>query len=202
MPRAKLRYVPNPVEVERLQREAQAGPSPYAGPGPHVLSVGCLVPQKGFDRLLDAFARVAESGPDSQLWILGGGPEREALIERAEQLGLAERIHLVGAVVDPARWMGHAHAFVLASRFEGLSNALLEALACGLRSAAFNAPGGVRELLDGVEGTVLVRDGDVAGLARALRELLGSAPPPPPVLPRRFHLAEGVRAYADLFREG
>jgi glycosyltransferase involved in cell wall biosynthesis len=201
VPRSKLRYLPNPLDVERVRRAAQQGSSPYTGVGPHLLAVGRLVPQKGFDRLIEAFARVAVGDEGAQLWILGEGPERPALEARAEEQGVAPRIHWVGQVRDPYPWMGHADVFVLSSRFEGLPNALLEALACGTRSVAFDVPGGVREVLEDLEGTALVPDGDVEVLAAAIQRLAGPRPPSRPKLPATFHLEPVIRAHAEVLSE-
>jgi glycosyltransferase involved in cell wall biosynthesis len=107
----------------------------------------------------------------------------------------------MGRVRDPYPWMGHAHVLVLSSRFEGLPNVLLEALACGTRSVAFDVPGGVRELLNGVEGTALVPDGDIEALATAIQEAVGPHPPPRPSLPPEFHLDSVMRAYTEILSE-
>ncbi|MFQ5515047.1 MAG: glycosyltransferase [Myxococcota bacterium] len=199
IPRERLRYIPNPVDVERIRRAAQRGGSPYAGRGPHVIGVGRLVPQKGFDRLVDAFASFAGDFPEAQLWLLGEGPERDALASRTRCRGLGARVHLVGRVADPERWLRHADVFALGSRFEGLPNALLEALACGTPSIAFDAPGGARDVLADLEGGELVPDGDVEAFARGLARLARAQPARRPELPPRFRLEPAVQAYAELF---
>lgn len=199
VPRERTRYIPNPVDVEHAAAEAAKGDSPYRGRGPHLLGVGRLEPQKGFDLLIEAFARLAERHPEAQLWILGEGQERGLLEARAAKRGLGDRVHLVGHVANPQRWMRHADVFVLSSRWEGLPNALLEALACGTRVAAFDAPGGVSEILRGVSGTALVPPGDAAALAECIAELLEHPSDAPPALPSRYELRRVVAAYEELF---
>ncbi len=198
VPRDRLRCIPNPIDERAIERSVDATSSPYSGAGPHVLGVGRLAPEKGYDRLIDAFVRLARRNAAAQLWLLGEGSEREALERRAEQAGLAARVHFAGFEPNPFPWMRHAGVFVQSSRREGLPVAVLEALACGARVAAFDCPGGSRELLEGIEGTLLVPDGDVDALADAMARLIGPTPPPRPVLPSRYHLGQGVRAYADL----
>src|SRR5262249_29673167 len=96
---------------------------------PYLLGMGRLVPQKGFDVLVRAFARVAARFPRHQLVIAGDGA-REPLHELARELGVGERLVLSG-VLDPAHAMRDADAFVLSSRYEGFPNVLLEAMAMG-----------------------------------------------------------------------
>ena len=198
LPRQRLRCVPNPVDENEIERVTAGSASPYPGGGPHVLGVGRLAREKGYDRLIDAFALLAGRQPDAQLWLLGDGPEREALEQRAGQAGLASRVHFAGYELNPYPWMRHAAVFVQSSRREGLPVAVLEALACGTRVAAFDCPGGTREILQGVEGTTLVPDGNLAALADAMARLPSPGSSPRPVLPARFRLAAAVRAYTEL----
>jgi glycosyltransferase involved in cell wall biosynthesis len=203
VPRGRTRYIPNPVDVEQVAAEAEKGGSPYGGgAGPHLLGAGRLEAQKGFDLLIDAFARLAGRLPDAQLWILGEGPERGALEARVSERGLDGRVHLVGHVANPHRWMRHADVFALSSRWEGLPNALLEALACGTRVAAFDAPGGVAEIVRGVAGAELAPLADVGALAERIASLLErSASDPPTVLPSRYELHRVIAAYEDLLAD-
>lgn len=198
-PRA-IRYIPNPVDVEQIARAVE-GESPFRGEGPHVLGVGRLAPQKGFDLMIEAFARVAEKIDTAQLWVLGEGSDREALEEHAEELELVERVHLVGHVPNPYPWMRHADVFVLSSQFEGLPNVVLEAIACGARVAAFDSPGGTREILEQLEGEVLVPYGDVDALADAIQALIARPRAPAPSLPDEYRLPSVVEAYTELLCE-
>ncbi len=91
---------------------------------PFVLAMGRLAEQKGFDLLISAFARVANSHPEWSLLILGEGTERQILEEQVHHLGLAQRVRLPGVVPNPQRVCLEADLFVLSSRFEGFPNAL------------------------------------------------------------------------------
>lgn len=200
IPRAQIRYIPNPVDIEEVARLA-AGDSPYWGSGPHLLGVGRLAPQKGFDLMIDAFATFAQQSLSAQLWILGEGEERGSLEDRAAHLGVSERVHLVGHVPNPYVWMRHSDAFVLSSKFEGLPNVLLEAIACGARVAAFDAPGGTREILEQLDGQLLVPSGNSGLMADAMQKLVSGGGVPRASLPSEYRLEAVVDAYTDLFCE-
>ena len=199
IPASSIRYIPNPVDLESLGQQT-AGPSPFRGRGPHLLGVGRLAPQKGFDLMVSAFAELSSALPEAQLWVLGEGEERPALEAQAEAAGVGARVHLVGHVPNPYRWMRHADVFVLSSRYEGLPNVVLEAIASGAPVAAFDCPGGTREILERVPGQSLVPFADVGALAEAiLQRVRGGRETVSPTLPEEYRLPNVVRAYADLF---
>ena len=136
------------------------------------VAVGRLDPQKGFDLLLEAFARVAKDIPDWRLVIWGEGPLRPALEAQRDALGLSrEQVSLPGVSARPGEWIESADAFVLSSRFEGWPNALAEAIAAGLPIVAFACRFGTTDMIrDGVEG-LLVPPEDVGELAAALKRM-------------------------------
>jgi len=107
-----------------------------------VLGVGRLVPQKGFDVLLKAFALARRSQP-MRLVIAGDGPRenREQLQALANDLGIGEDVWLAGFIANPLPLFRQAKLFVLSSRWEGMSNVLLEALASGCPVVATQTPG-------------------------------------------------------------
>jgi GalNAc-alpha-(1->4)-GalNAc-alpha-(1->3)-diNAcBac-PP-undecaprenol alpha-1,4-N-acetyl-D-galactosaminyltransferase len=156
--------IPNPVQV------APGGGAP-AGP-PYLLGMGRLERQKGFDVLIEAFARVAPRWPALELRIAGSGSQREALAQLAAQRGVAERVRFLGQVTDAAALLRGARVFALPSRFEGFPNALLEALACGVPSVAADCPTGPRELLGDNAHGLLVAMEDAEGLASAIARVL------------------------------
>lgn len=161
-------------------------------PGTVLTAAGRLVPQKGFDLLLEAFARIAAAFPEWRLVIWGEGSERAALEAQRDRLGLGERVQLPGISSTPGAWLATAGVFVLSSRFEGWGNVLLEAMAAGRPVVAFDCPWGPREMItDGRDG-LLVPCGDVAALAEALARLLGD-----PAL--RLRLAAAARVSTRRF---
>lgn len=141
--------------------------------GGRLVAVGRLVPQKGFDLLLAAFAEASADHPDWTLTIWGEGPEREALEEQRERLGLTNRVNLPGITSSPGEWISEADLFVLSSRFEGWGLVVGEAMAAGIPTVAFDCDFGPSEMIEhGVTG-VLVKNGDADQLADELKRLFG-----------------------------
>ncbi len=143
---------------------------------PILLCPARLVPVKGHVHLLEAAARLAAEGVAFELWLAGDGPEREAITRRAAELHLGDRIRLLGTV-PPAELLalyreGRVDGVVLPSLHEGLSVALVEAMASGIPVIATRV-GGVPELLEGGVG-VLVAAADPGALAEAMGRVLGS----------------------------
>ena len=126
---AASRAVYNGIDLS----EFDADTTPYVHPRPYILGIGRVVPQKGFDLLIDAYARLTYRLPDApDLVIAGDGPERERLKMQAEALGLSERVHLIGRADRPqAVSLFHGcEFFVLPSRQEPQGIVSLEAMAC------------------------------------------------------------------------
>jgi glycosyltransferase involved in cell wall biosynthesis len=172
-----LRVLPNPVDLAEIRAAALAGPSQWSGPGPHLLAVGRLAPEKGFDLLLQAFAKVRERFPSADLTIVGEGRERRALEMLAWMLGVRQAVRLVGQVKQPAAWFKGATAFVLSSRHEALPNAVLEAAAAGLPIVATAASEGLLDLMRGEPGVWLAKDVSVDAIAEALGDALEGLKP-------------------------
>ena len=161
-----------PAHPDSIQRRVQAPPSLRKGGARWVLAIGRLSAEKGFDLLIDAFARVASHHPLWRLVIAGEGPERAALTAQITGVGLAERIHLLGFCDDPQALLQQADLFVLSSRYEGMPNALLEAMTAGCPCISFDCDSGPAEVIEhGVNGWLVARE-DVAALARALEHLM------------------------------
>jgi glycosyltransferase involved in cell wall biosynthesis len=163
-----VHLVPNGIDRAVFTSE---GRTPRAPGGPVRLGgVGRLVHQKGFDVLLDALPAVL-AHHDVELRIAGQGEQRAVLERRAAGLP----VRFVGLLETPAAVAGFLRdldLFVMPSRYEGLPNAVLEALACGLDVVASDAPGMRTALGDGVP---LVTPDDPAALAGAISAAL-SAP--------------------------
>lgn len=139
-----------------------------------LLAVGRYHEVKGFDRLIAAFGLLAKYFPDWDLAIVGEGPQRPALEQQIESLGLQGRVALVGQVGNIQEWYESADIFVLSSRYEGLSNSLLEAMACGLPVVAVDCDVGPREIIRNEIDGVLVRPADdIEALAAHLSDLMG-----------------------------
>lgn len=142
---------------------------------PCIVGMGRLVPEKGFDVLIRAFAQVHAKHPQWKLRILGEGPEQTALEDLSRVLDLEQWTEFVGWVDRPAADLGKADLFVLSSRYEGMPLALLEAMACGLPVISCDCETGPAEIIrDGVDGR-LVAPEDVIGLAEAMDDLMQNA---------------------------
>lgn len=139
-----------------------------------VLFAGKLVPVKGVDVLLRAFAALREAGEADRLVIVGDGPLAGVLRDEARALGCEADVRFVGQVTQPelASWMAAADVFVLPSHDEGRGLVLLEAMACGTPCVA-SAVGGIPETLPPECGR-LVPPAEPAALADAIREVLGA----------------------------
>ena len=142
-------------------------------PRPRVMFTGRLHPQKNLDVLLEAWPDVARS-TGASLVLVGDGPERERLAEKAISLGIERFVHFHGVTDEPADLLKAADLFVLPSRAEGMSNSLLEAMATALPCGASDI-GGNRDLLGPADAGVLIADPTPTAWAGALIGLLNDS---------------------------
>ena len=190
----------NPVDVVRF-REAATRLERHPGAGKRFVCAGRLTHQKGFDRLLNIFAK---SGKDDQLTILGTGPEEERLRQLAGSLKIADRVNFVGFVSNPWPLYAGADAFLLASRWEGLPNVALEALACGTPVISTPEAGGILEIAGNVSGNALrVAHSDEEYLRLLLdTNQRAQTRPGPNLLPKSYELQSIVDRFAKILSEG
>lgn len=207
VPRSMVRVIYNPAcsdDLPLLMREPVSHPW-FGDKGPPiVLSVGRLTMPKRYDLLIRAVSLAQQQQP-LRLVILGDGEERPRLEALVHELNARTFVSLPGFVENPFPYMGRADLFALSSDWEGLPNALIEAMACGLPVVSTDCPNGPREILGsstrgcGHVGT-LTAPNDPEGLARAIltelathrdREVLQRQA-------RRFNTDRAVRAYLDL----
>ncbi|MGZ4534756.1 MAG: glycosyltransferase family 4 protein [Nocardioidaceae bacterium] len=140
-----------------------------------VVAAGRLAPEKGYPRLLRAFAPLAAAHPDWELHIYGEGPERAALAARIDRLGLDGRALLMGYTDDLRGVLADASAYAMTSHSEGFPMALIEAMSVGLPPVVMDCPRGPAEIVaDGRNGR-LVADGDEGGFTAALRDVVERA---------------------------
>lgn len=168
---ARVDIIPNPInpEFNGSTKEARR-----RGSGHTIVAMGRLVRQKGFDLLIEAFARCAGQHPEWSLVILGEGEERSNLESLISAMGLQDRVRLAGKVPQPSHILGQADLFVLSSRFEGFPNALMEAMACKLAVISTDCPNGPRDIVrDGVDGLLIPPD-DVNALAKGMDRLMAN----------------------------
>lgn len=157
-----------PVEPSTARRELRLPVAPRL-----LVSVGHLVALKGHDIAIRALREM----PEVDLVIVGDGPERRALFELAQGLGVAARVRLAGArpQAELPLWYSAADALVLCSSREGWANVLLESLACGTPVVATDV-GGTAEVISAPEAGVLMRERSPAALVEAVRALFARNP--------------------------
>lgn len=199
--RSRVQVLPNPVvgpAVWEGMRAPLRHPWFASGAPPVVLGLGRLAPQKNFELLVRAFARVRETRP-ARLVILGDGELRDRLRSAAAHAGVSAEVDLPGFDPNPFRYLARAAAFVLSSDWEGSPASLVQALACGVPVVATDCPSGPREILDGGRFGRLVAVGDLDGLTRAIAATLESGRrPAPSVAWRPYTVADAVDAYEQL----
>jgi len=138
-----------------------------------IVSVGRLVPWKGFDSIIDFMPEIRKHVSDARLVIIGDGPDRKRLQKKVDKLGLQEVVTLVGSLPHEqvAGYLRGARVFVLNTKYEGLSHTILEALALGAPVVTTNV-GGNGELIEHGETGLLVEEGDMDGLKKAIIRML------------------------------
>ncbi|UHD15283.1 glycosyltransferase [Thiocapsa bogorovii] len=174
LPSEQISVIRNPVITPELNRlAAEPCPHPWLAPGepPLILGAGRLQRQKDFPTLIRAFARLPRDA-GYRLGILGEGGGRAKLEALIGELGLSDRVALLGFRVNPYAYLARARLFVLSSAWEGSPNVLTEAMALGVPVVSTDCPSGPFELLDGGRHGPLVPVGDVDALADAIQRTL------------------------------
>lgn len=166
--RYKTFVIPNPVVLptsEPIQSQLYTDDR-------HLLAIGKLIPQKGFDLAIKAFAQVAQRYPEWTLTILGEGEMRSELERLCLELDLEDRVFMPGIVKNIDAHLRKADIFILPSRFEGFPMTLCEAMACGVPVIASNCLSGPREIIhDGIDG-MLVAPENINALVTGLNQLM------------------------------
>jgi glycosyltransferase involved in cell wall biosynthesis len=169
----KVSVIPNGVDRDRFAQAKPADLSEFGIPAGvrTILSVGRLHPQKGYDLLIDAAAPLLATQSDLHVLIVGEGPSRENLQSQIVERGCREQVHLAGWRADIPEIMKACAIFALPSRWEGMPNVVLEAMAAGLPVVAADVEG-VREVMrDRVTG-IIVQGGSAADFRTGLQIML------------------------------
>lgn len=161
-----VQVIPNPLKKVQL----------YPGTPREkiILNVGRLVPEKGQQYLLQAFARL--QGDDWKLVILGDGPLRDNLETQIINLNLSDKVEMLGAVTDIDEWLAKASIFAFSSVSEGFPNALVEAMAAGLPSVSFDCDAGPRDIINNHVDGILIKSRDIEGFVVQLNKLINDQP--------------------------
>lgn len=142
----------NPIDVEFINKKAKDPVDFVPSTGFNLVSVGRLVPQKGYDLLIPIIARLRNEGIDVSLYILGEGEDRQKLETLNLELGSTECVHLMGYHTNPHAFVCKMDAFVCSSRAEGYSLVIAEALSMGIPVISTNCAGPNELLADGKYG--------------------------------------------------
>jgi glycosyltransferase involved in cell wall biosynthesis len=206
IPGRQIQVIPNGVDIDAVnERAGEPIDHPWLQPGepPVILGIGRLDRQKNFSLLIKAFA-LARRNRQLRLMVLGRGSDRQRgkLLRLARTLGVADDVLLAGFDSNPWRYLARAGLFVLSSRWEGASNSLIEALACGCPVVATACPTGVREVLETGDAGLLVPVDDPGALADAMLRRLASPRDEQKLLARAadFRIEATLSAYITLLQ--
>ncbi len=205
LPLDKITAIYNPAvipDMHPLRREAPPHPWFSDGGPPIVLAAGRLARVKDHATLVKAFRRLVDRRP-VRLVILGEGRRRRSLLRLIDDLNLQDSVSLPGWTDNVYAFMSRASLFVLSSRWEGLGNVLIEALACGCPCVSTDCPSGPAEILEGGRIGPLVPVGDVGALAEAMHRTLDDPPETPSLTGRAafFSIDRSADAYDALIAE-
>ena len=199
----KVQVIANGVDVDAVRRRAREPldhPWLAAGDRSTILAVGRFVAQKNFLNLLRALAIARRTRP-VRLILIGNGPLRAQVLEESQRAGIADAVDLVEPVANPMPFLARASAVAIPSWWEGASNILLEALACGTPVVASTTAGNAEEVLDGGKYGLLVRPEDPQALAEALLAQTGDDPLLPGNRVDDFDLNVTLAQFGDLVEE-
>lgn len=166
--RSKSVVIPNPIPDKKI-------PSKYGGERNKEIVTASRMDlyQKRQDVLIDAFAKISPEFPEYVLKLYGDGPDTDKIKEYAEKSGCADKILFMGLSRDVLTDINKSAVFVLSSDFEGIPNALLEAMASGVPSISTDcSPGGARMLIQNEENGLIVPRADSDSLAFAIKRVI------------------------------
>ncbi|MGH7130289.1 MAG: glycosyltransferase, partial [Planctomycetaceae bacterium] len=168
----QVRTIHNMLDLEQLDRRAEEPAPAWDRDLFHIVSAGRLDERKGYEYLLEAIDRLVHGRGLTriQLHVFGEGPSKSQLEQFIHSRRLERHVTLEGFRANPLPCFRHAGLFCLPSLNEGLPNALIEAVACGVPVLATDCPSGPAEILDGGRHGALVPPADAEALAAAIAD--------------------------------
>lgn len=179
----RVEKINNPYDIEMMKERSKEEVTELRDDKEYIISVGSLIPLKRVEDVIEGYSRVATKNDEYDLIILGDGQERERLEELSKILGVGKRVHFMGRVENPFKFLRKSSIFVMASESEGFPNVLIEAMASGCQVVASDCISGPREIINpslhkkvekmttGGYG-VLYPVGDVDGLSNGIEEVV------------------------------
>jgi glycosyltransferase involved in cell wall biosynthesis len=162
----KIAVIYNPVDIKNVSKKSLESTKEVFNKNKiNLIAAGRLVPQKGFDVLVDTISLLDDR---FHLTLLGEGDDEEVIKQQIKTLGLEDKITLLGFQHNPYFYMKEADFFILSSRYEGLPNVVLESNACGTPCIAFDTAGGTAEVIEDGKTGVLVENFDAPSLANSI----------------------------------
>ena len=160
-----FKTIPNFIDVGEIRQKALETPPNFALEEGclNVVALGRLCHQKGYDIMLDTFADALKRRPELRLYIIGDGPDRAALEQQRDRLGLKDKAHFLGNQPNPFQYMARMDAFLSTSRYEGQGMNIMEAMVLGL---PVYCPRHLEQYIDGLQGC----DDLVSALAAAQKQ--------------------------------
>ncbi len=204
VPAHRIRTIGNPIDGAWVDARLGEGPEIELRGAPALVAVGRLELQKGFDVAVSALPAIVAAQPDAHLTVFGDGGQRAALVQQAADLGVDRAVTFAGPSPNPFPAYAAADLLVAPSRWEGLSNVVLEALAVGCPVVATNGPAASQDLVSVPDDGALVAPDDPAALAAAVLGALDAGHDRDVIAKRcrtRFAADEIVAAYEDLLTE-
>ncbi len=175
--------IPNPIDLKSVFKRADANVTEDLDEVEYICSAGRLIPEKGFDVLIKAFAEIAPLNPALKLFILGEGKERQYLEDLIEELNLVNRVELKGHIKNPVPYFKKAKLCVVSSIKEGFPNVLLEMMAVNPHVVSTLCAGGIKD----IPSIIKIQPGDIEALTEAMES--GLEP--------RIYAAESVSEYLN-----
>lgn len=159
----------NPINVAQVLNQSLIPDKVFEGKK-FIVAAGRLIPVKGFDLLIQAFKDISAEFPSLELWILGYGDEKENLENLSSELGIYDKVKLLGFRENPYQYFRNAEACVVSSLVEGFPNVLLQMMAVNTKVVSTLCAGGI----DQIEGIYTCKPGDSDLLKSALNNVLST----------------------------
>jgi glycosyltransferase involved in cell wall biosynthesis len=179
LPPARVVTCPNLFDIDQIDEASKEAFDKYQEDRFEIVSVGRLSQEKGHLHLLQATQRLVNADRQTQLrlWLVGSGPMEQELRGFVQDHGLQEHVCFAGYQANPLPFVKHAQLFCLPSLYEGMPNALIEAMVCGTPVIASDCPSGPREILgqDNRFGS-LVPVADANAMADAIADAMADYP--------------------------